>query len=66
MKKLIEKFKTLHHDERGEIPVGALLLIGLIAIPLVIILVTFMDQITEWVNEQFKKLKGTAAKDSFK
>lgn len=54
--KAAEGFRRLHRDERGDIPVGPLLIIGLIAIPLVIALISFGDAVLEWLSQQWKGL----------
>ena len=48
----------LHRDDRGEIPVGPMLIIGLIIIPLVILLVNFRDELGEWLSKQFDRITG--------
>ncbi len=49
---------ALHRDERGEIPVGPILIIGLIVIPLVIVLISFRDELTDWLKEQWDRVIG--------
>lgn len=48
----------LHNDEQGDIPVGTVMVIGLIAIPLVIALMTFRDDVVLWLQESFETFKG--------
>ncbi|MBW1686268.1 MAG: hypothetical protein JRS35_14535 [Deltaproteobacteria bacterium] len=54
--------EQLEADESGDLPVGPLLLIGLIVIPLVIFLITFGSEIQEWFSDNFEKLKGDKGK----
>ena len=63
IKKILDVVRRLHKDERGEVPIGPLLLIGLIAIPIVIALVTFGNEILKWLSEEWVKLKGTKVQD---
>lgn len=54
-----ERLRALHRDERGDIPVGPILLIGLVVIPLVIGLVAFGDTLSDWFEDQWNKITGT-------
>ncbi len=45
---------ALHDDDRGEIPVGPILVIGLIVVPLVLILWTFREDLTQWFEGKYK------------
>jgi len=47
-----ELFTNLHNDERGEMPIGPMLIIGLIVIPLVTLLIVFKDKITSFVSDE--------------
>jgi hypothetical protein len=48
----------LHHDQRGDVPVGPILVIGLIAIPLVIALVVFRDEMLEYMRARLDDFTG--------
>jgi hypothetical protein len=50
--------QRLDADESGDLPVGPLLLIGLIVIPLVIFLITFGSEIQEWFRDNMNELTG--------
>ena len=52
MKTLTELFQRLHHDETGEMPIGPMLIIGLIVIPLVFLLIYFKDEIVRWTSDE--------------
>lgn len=68
---MLQKIKStvlaLHNDENGDIPVGTIMVIGLIAIPLVIALVLFRDEMLGWLRERFTAFTGadTDATDAF-
>ena len=49
MNKLEELLAQLHDDESGEMPIGPLLIIALIVLPLVFLLITFRDKIREYL-----------------
>jgi hypothetical protein len=51
--------QRLDADESGDLPIGPLLLIGLIVIPLVIFLIAFGSEIQEWFSENFEDLTGS-------
>lgn len=53
-----EKALLIHKDENGDIPVGQIMVIGLIAVPLVIGLVAFRDDIVNWLSGQIDKFKA--------
>lgn len=57
MQKIKNTFLALHNDENGDIPVGTIMVIGLIAIPIVIALVTFRTEVLEWFRTQFDSFK---------
>lgn len=46
-------FVSLHDNEDGDIPVGPILVIGLIVIPLVIALVAFGEEIVNWLRTKW-------------
>lgn len=50
------RWQCLHEDEQGEAPVGPILLIGLIVIPLVLILVSFRNTLSGWIHEQWVRI----------
>jgi hypothetical protein len=58
-KKLLSELKRLNHDQRGDIPVGPILIIGLIAIPMVIALIAFSDDVLGYIAERFDTFKTT-------
>lgn len=55
---LLSLLYRLHHDERGDIPVGQLAVIGLVVIPLVIAMIAFRKDLTEWFKEQWEKINS--------
>ncbi len=50
------RMEEFHGEEVGDIPVGPLLMIGLIVIPLVIGLVAFGDQVMDWFGDRWGKV----------
>ena len=58
--------KKLHRNERGDIPVGPILIIGLIAIPLVSALVIFRDDLLGYLSERWGDFKGEETDAEFK
>jgi Flp pilus assembly pilin Flp len=46
----------IHRDESGDIPIGPLLVIGLIVIPLVIGLITFGEEVMNWLEKRWGKV----------
>jgi len=58
IQKIGRLFKQLHNDETGEIPVGQILTIGLVVIPLVIGLVAFGDSLSTMFDGAWKSLTG--------
>lgn len=48
-----QTWSRLVADDAGEIPIGPLLMIGLVVIPLVIGLVTFGEEVSKYMREQW-------------
>jgi len=48
-----QSLPDLHHNENGEVPVGTLLIIGLIVIPLVLVLAIFRSELTTWFIDRW-------------
>ena len=46
-------FQKLHRNERGEMPIGPILILALIVIPLVIFLLSARDSATETTKDQW-------------
>ena len=55
-----QTFRSLHNNEKGEIPVGPIVIIALIVIPLVILLINFKDTIFGWFGQSTAALSNTA------
>ena len=55
---MIEKIRglmgRLHRDDTGDVPVGTIVLIGLVVIPLILMLVLFGDKVLEWLYKQWE------------
>ena len=54
--RLKQSLLKLHHDERGDIPVGTLLIIALIVLPLLFLLITFRESIVEYFQKEGKEV----------
>jgi len=48
----------LHDDENGDIPVGPILVIGLVVIPMVIAITMFGDDLVTWFKGKWTAVKG--------
>ncbi len=57
--------RELASDESGEIPVGPLLMIGLIVIPLVIGLITFGEELSGFLREQWDQVGNSSGAITF-
>ncbi len=57
--------RELASDESGEIPVGPLLVIGLIVIPLVIGLITFGEELSAFLRGQWDLVGNSAGPITF-
>ncbi len=57
--------RELAGDESGEIPVGPLLVIGLIVIPMVIGLITFGEELSGFLREQWDQVGNSAGPITF-
>jgi len=51
--------RRLHEDERGEIPVGQVLVIGMVVIPLVVALVAFGGALADWLAGIWNNASGS-------
>ena len=58
LNKLKEKIRTFLSDDSGEIPIGPLLIIALIIVPLVLLLVYFRDNLVEFFTNAIENLFG--------
>lgn len=56
LSRLKKKLIGFHHDECGEIPIGPLLIIALIIVPLVLLLVYFRDELVEFFTGAIENL----------
>ena len=52
-------------DDSGEIPIGPLLMIGLVVIPLVIGLVTFGEEVSQYMRQQWDLVGNSTGPISF-
>jgi hypothetical protein len=52
----LKLLRGLDEDERGDIPVGTILIVGVIVIPLVLILAVWGDKIVKYVDKKITDL----------
>ena len=62
---LKNKVLELHNNESGDIPVGTIMVIGLIAIPLVIALVIFRDEVLGYLRDRMDDFTGADTDATF-
>ena len=60
--KLKNELRRFLNDESGEIPIGPLLIIALIIVPLVLLLVFFRDELVGFFNKAIENLFGKSDK----
>ena len=60
-KKLGQKLLALHRDEQGAEGLEKLLIVAAIVLPLLGVLIFFMDEIVNWVTESWDTVRGNAA-----
>lgn len=53
---MIRTAKKLHKDQRGEMPIGPILILALIVIPLVIFLISARDDAAESTKAEWDKM----------
>jgi Flp pilus assembly pilin Flp len=61
-----ELLRRLDEDESGVGQVSDIMTVGLIVIPLVLVLVTFRNQLSDWLKEQWTSVTGAEKYDPFK
>jgi len=55
----------LHHEQSGDIPVGTILIIGLVVIPLVLVLVAFKSELWTGLIDAYVDIRGEQGKIKF-
>ena len=65
MESLRRTGRSLARDDSGEIPVGPLLIIGLIVIPLVVGLITFGEEMSQFLRQQWDLVGSSAGPINF-
>ena len=55
---LKNRIVELHHDDDGEIPVGPILIIALVVIPMGLALMTFGEDLFDWFDKKWKTVKA--------
>lgn len=56
----------LHNNESGDIPVGPILVIGLVVIPLVIAIMVFGEELTKFFKDQWGEVDKAEKKSKIK
>ena len=54
--RLLNSIRSLHNDTRGAMSVEKILILGLIALPIIVILLAFRTTITGWFKDQTSQL----------
>ncbi len=49
--------RSFHENERADVPVGTILLIAFIVVPLVLLLIIYRKDIVDYFQEEFGNLK---------
>jgi hypothetical protein len=64
--KLIPKtmLRSIHCRDEGDVPVGTLLVVALIVLPLLFILISFRENIVEYFTEEGQAVMDSGAADN--
>lgn len=60
LKQIKKVLARLHRDDKGEMPVGPMLVIGLIVIPLVIVLLAFSGEVKDFLKNAWGTITGAS------
>lgn len=63
-KNFFKSFKNPQRNEKGEMPIGPLLIIALIILPLVFLLISFKNEITTYFKGETKQVLEFGNKDT--
>ena len=58
LKKAYNKIKTLHSDEQGADLIEYVLIIAAIALPVLLLIIFFKDDIKAWIVEEYETVKS--------
>ena len=62
--KLRQSLTVLHRQESGDVPVGTLLVVALIVLPLLFLLISFRENIVEYFTEEGQAVMDEGAADN--
>ena len=54
-----EQLQALARDDRGDVPIGTILVIALIVIPLLLLLIFYRDEVVTFFQEQWDRVMGS-------
>jgi len=60
MKKFIEKLKKLHTDQQGADLIEYVLIIAAIALPVLLLIIFFKDDLKAWIVEEYEEVKDNS------
>ena len=63
LRRMADRVRGFHGNEQGDEGVNKVLIIAMIAIPLIVVLIAFGDQIGEFFAQKWKDLKGGGGVD---
>ena len=52
VRKIKSALRKIHQDQRGDVPVGTLLMVALIVIPILFLLIAFREDIVEYFTTE--------------
>ena len=55
---LASSLRQMMRDDRGDVPIGTILVIALIVIPLLLLLLFYRDQVVTFFKEQWDRVMG--------
>ena len=58
------KLKALHKDEQGADLIEYVLIIAAIALPVLLLIIFFADDLKEWMVEEYEEVKGNSPSNS--
>ena len=60
LKKLVRAVRRFDARREGEMPIGPILILALVVLPLLFILIMFRDDVTQYLNDEWGATAGAA------